>query len=110
MDLPGYKLGGSAVSKDAESRIYTGASRLFAALLGAGRVNETNMPGIVRYCVRAAIQLSQECDQALQPQPEPKASDDLDLDLELDELAKPEGTAYRRPAGPPAGGRQGTPV
>lgn len=96
------------MTKDAESRIYAGATRLFAALLGAGRVNETNLPGILRYCVRAAMQLSQECEQALQPQPEPKASDDLDLDLELDELAaKPEGTAYRAPARPPAGGRQG---
>ena len=99
------------MSKDAESRIYAGATRLFAALLGAGRVNETNLPGILRYCVRAAVQLSQECEQALAPQPEAKSSaDDLDLDLELEELAKPEGTAYRAPARPPAGGRQGSPV
>lgn len=88
-----------------DSRVFTAATHLFAALLGAGRVNETNQPGIVRYVVRAAMQLAKEADQAQAPQPEPQVAgggDDLDLDMELEELAKPEGTAYRtRPPGTP---------
>jgi hypothetical protein len=101
--------------KDSDGRVFAAASQFFAALLGAGRVNETNQAGIVRYCVRAALQLAHEADQALAPQPEPQRAaaelEELDLEQELEELAKPEGTAYRtRPQGPPAGGRQGAPV
>ena len=93
-------------SADSDARVFEAATRFFAALLGAGRVNETNQPGIVRYCIRAAQQLVEETDRALRPQPEPQAAaSDLDLDLELEELAKPEGTAYRAPAG----GRQTPP-
>ena len=96
-----------------DARVFEAASRFFAALLGAGRVNETNQPGIVRYCVRTAEQLVQEVDRAMQPAQAPSAAgaaDELDLELELEELAKGEGTAYRRPPqGSPAGGRQGTP-
>ena len=94
-------------AQPAEARVFEAASRFFAALLGAGRVNETNQPGILRYCVRAAQQLVQEADQAVQAALQPvrqAAADDLDLDLELEELGKPDPTAYRaRPA-------QGTPV
>ncbi|HEX5065909.1 MAG TPA: hypothetical protein VFY49_07335 [Myxococcota bacterium] len=95
--------------RSADARVFEAASRFFAALLGAGRINETNQPGILRYCIRAAQQLVEETDRALRPQPEPQASaGDLDLDMELEELAekKPEGTAYRAaPAGRPPGGR-----
>jgi hypothetical protein len=85
-----------------DGRVCEVASRLFAALLTAGRVNETNQPGIIRYCVRAAQQLVQEADEAVQAAGEPAqsvadalASLDLDLDIEVEEPAKPEGTAYR---------------
>lgn len=102
-----------------DARIFEAASRFFAALLGAGRISETNQPGILRYCIRAAQQLVEETDRAQQVASQqaaappasqqaaaPPAAGDLDLDLELEELAKPEGTAYRsRPPGPPAGGR-----
>jgi hypothetical protein len=83
------------------------ASRLFAALLTAGRVNETNQPGIIRYCVRAAQQLIEEADAVVQTAREPVksaadalASLDLDLDLEVEEPPKPEGTSYRSGPGP----------
>lgn len=89
-----------------DARICEVASRLFAALLSAGRVNETNQPGIIRYCVRSAQQLVQEADDAARAAREPVrsaadalASLDLDLELEVEEPAKPEGTAYR--SGPP---------
>jgi hypothetical protein len=90
-----------------DERVFNAATHLFAALLGAGRVNETNQAGIVRYVVRSAMQLAKEADQAQAPQPEPQAAggDDLDLDMELEELAKPEGTAYRATR-PGPGGRQ----
>lgn len=91
-----------------DARVFEAATQLFAALMGAGRINETNQPGIIRYCVRAAQQLVEETDRALRPEPAPQAAaGDLDLDLELDEIAekKPEGTAYRaappRPPGRP---------
>src|SRR5512139_706066 len=87
-------------AKGSDARVFEAASRFFAALLGAGRVNETNQPGIVRYCVRAAEQLVREADGAAQPVQAAAAqgaADDLDLELELEELAKGEGTAYRRP-------------
>lgn len=93
--------------RSADARVFEAASRFFAALLGAGRVNETNQPGIVRYCLRAAQQLVEETDRALRPAPAPQAAaGDLDLELELDDLGenKPEGTAYRAaPARPPSG-------
>ena len=92
-----------------DERVFNAATHLFAALLGAGRVNETNQAGIVRYVVRSAMQLAKEADQAQAPQPEPQVGgggDDLDLDMELEELAKPEGTAYRATRPPPGGGRQ----
>jgi hypothetical protein len=97
-----------------DARVFEAASRFFAALLGAGRVNETNQPGIIRYCIRAAQLLVQEADQAVQAAREPAppvGAGDLDLELELEELAKGEGTAYRSrpPQRPPAGGRQGAP-
>jgi len=89
-----------------DARIFEAASRFFAALLGAGRINETNQPGTLRYCIRAAQQLVAELDgaqAASQQAAAQPAADDLDLDLELEELAKPEGTAYRaQPASPPA--------
>ena len=95
--------------RSADARVFEAATHFFAALLGAGRINETNQPGIVRYCVRAAQMLVEESDRAQRPQPAPQAAaGDLDLDLELDDLGenKPEGTAYRsappRPGRPPA--------
>lgn len=93
--------------RSADARVFEAATHLFAALLGAGRINETNQPGIIRYCIRAAQQLVEETERALRPAPEPQAAaGDLDLDMELEELAKPEGTAYRaapaqRPPGRP---------
>jgi hypothetical protein len=85
-----------------DARVCEIASRFFAALLSAGRVNETNQPGIIRYCVRAAQQLVEEADAAGRAAREPApsvadalASLDLDLDLEVEEPRKPEGTAYR---------------
>ena len=94
--------------RPADARIFEAATHFFAALLGAGRINETNQPGILRYCVRAAQQLVEEADRALRPAPAPQAAaGDLDLELELDELGenKPEGTAYRSaaPQRPPGG-------
>lgn len=91
-----------------DARVFEAASRFFAALLGAGRINETNQPGILRYCVRVAQQLVAELDGAQvasQQAAGQPAAEDLDLDLELEELAKPEGTAYRsaQPASPPPG-------
>lgn len=92
--------------RPADARVFEAATHFFAALLGAGRVNETNQPGILRYCVRAAQQLVEEADRALRPAPEPQLqTGDLDLDLELDELAKPEGTAYRSAPPRPGPGR-----
>lgn len=95
--------------RPADARVFEAATRFFAALLGAGRINETNQPGIMRYCIRAAQQLVEETDRALRPAPAPQAAaGDLDLDMELDDLGenKPEGTAYRAtPAGRPPGGR-----
>jgi hypothetical protein len=86
-----------------DARIFEAASRFFAALLGAGRINETNQPGILRYCVRVAQQLVNELDGAQAvSQPSAAPAGDLDLDLELEELAKPEGTAYRSASPPPA--------
>lgn len=100
-------------ARGADARVFDAASRFFAALLGAGRVNETNLPGILRYCVRTAEQLVHEVDGTAQPAQPPIAqggADDLDLEVELEELAKGEGTEYRRtPQRPPAGGRQGAP-
>jgi len=93
-------------AQGADARIFEAACRFFAALLGAGRINETNQPGILRYCVRTAQQLVNELDGAQtasqQVAAQPAADD---LDLELEELAKPEGTAYRsaQPASPPPG-------
>jgi hypothetical protein len=102
-----------ASAQHSDARVFEAASRFFAALLGAGRVNETNQAGIIRYCVRAAEQLVREAEGAAQAAQAPSlqgSADDLDLELELEELAKGEGTAYRRaPQGSPAGGRQGTP-
>jgi hypothetical protein len=95
--------------RSADARVFEAATHLFAALMGAGRINDTNQPGIIRYCVRAAQQLVEETDRAMRPAPEPQAAaGGLDLDLELDDLTekKPEGTAYRAaPAGRPPGGR-----
>ena len=98
----------SRPNQGADERVFEAASRFFAALLCAGRINETNQPGILRYCVRVAQQLVAELDGAQaasqQAAAQPTAGD-LDLDLELEELAKPEGTAYRsaQPASPPPG-------
>jgi hypothetical protein len=96
-----------------DARITEVASRFFAALLAAGRVNETNQPGIIRYCVRAAQHLVQEADEAIHAARQPAqsvadalASLDLDLDLEVEEPAKPEGTAYRTTGPAPAAGRK----
>lgn len=101
-----------------EAQVFEAAKCFFAALLGAGRVSETNQPGIMRYCVRAAQQLVAETASTMRPQAQPQAqpqpsqadAGDLDLAMELEELAKPEGTAYRsaKPAAPP-GGRQSPP-
>lgn len=94
-----------------EGRVFEAASRFFAALLGAGRVNETNQPGIMRYCIRAAVQLALETDRTVQAEQEPtgqgKRDDDLDLELELDALAESDGTSYRSGAAQaaPARGR-----
>jgi hypothetical protein len=101
-------------SQGADARVFEAASRFFAALLGAGRINETNQPGILRYCVRVAQQLVAELDgaqAASQQAAAQPAAGDLDLDLELEELAKPEGTAYRsaQPVSPPPGGRPAPP-
>ena len=99
----------SRPNPSADARVFEAATRFFAALLGAGRVSETNQPGILRYCIRAAQQLVAELDGPQAPSPQPvvqsAAAADLDLDLELEELAKPEGTAYRsaQPASPPPG-------
>jgi hypothetical protein len=97
----------SRPNQGADARVFEASCRFFAALLGAGRVSETNQPGILRYCVRVAQQLVAELDgvQAASQQPAAQAAGDLDLDLELEELAKPEGTAYRsaQPASPPPG-------
>jgi hypothetical protein len=102
----------TAPLQPSEAQVFEAAKCFFAALLGAGRVSETNQPGIMRYCVRAAQQLVAETASAMRPQPQPSQTDagDLDLDMELEELAKPEGTAYRsaKPAAPP-GGRQSPP-
>jgi hypothetical protein len=102
----------TAPLQPAEAQVFEAAKCFFAALLGAGRINETNQTGILRYCVRAAQQLVAETAGAMRPQPGPSQSDagDLDLEMELEELAKPEGTAYRsaNPAAPP-GGRQSPP-
>lgn len=91
--------------RSADARVFEAATHFFAALMGAGRINETNQPGIIRYCIRAAQQLVEETDRAMRPAPEPQAAAaDLDLDMELEELAenKPEGTAYRTaPQRPP---------
>jgi hypothetical protein len=94
--------------RSADARVFEAATHFFAALLGAGRINDTNQPGILRYCIRAAQQLVEETDRALRPAAAPQASEsDLDLDMELDALEdkKPEGTAYRatpqRPPGRP---------
>src|SRR5215831_14264591 len=104
----------SRPNQGADARIFEAASRFFAALLGAGRINETNQPGILRYCVRVAQQLVEELDgaqAASQQVAAPPAAGDLDLDLELEELAKPEGTAYRsaQPMSPPPGARPAPP-
>ena len=98
----------SRPNQGADARVFEAACRFFAALLGAGRINETNQPGILRYCIRSAQQLVAELDgaqAAIQQVAAQPAADDLDLDLELEELAKPEGTAYRsaQPASPPPG-------
>lgn len=88
--------------RSADARVFEAATHLFAALVGAGRVNETNQPGILRYCVRTAQQLVEETDRALRPAPAPQAAaGDLDPELEIEVLdeKKPEGTAYR--AAPP---------
>jgi hypothetical protein len=101
-------------SQGADARVFEAACRFFAALLGAGRINETNQPGIMRYCVRAAQQLISELDGAQAASQQAAAqpgADDLDLDLELEELAKPEGTAYRsaQATSPPPAARPAPP-
>jgi hypothetical protein len=102
----------AAAPTPSEAKVFEAASRFYAALLGAGRVNETNQPGIMRYCIRAAIQLVQETSRTLAEEREPvrqTPTDDLDLEVELEELAKAEGTAYRARPTQGSGGRQGSP-
>lgn len=103
-------------SAASEDRVFETASRFLAALLGAGRVNETNQAGVVRYCIRLAAQLVQEADRAGQPEPVPAAGAVLrdgegDLEIELDpdtQMEKElEAVAYRArapQAGPPRKG------
>jgi hypothetical protein len=49
-----------------EAQIFEAASRFYAALLGAGRINDTNATGIMRYCLRAAMQLAVEAEKMIQ--------------------------------------------
>ena len=53
-----------------EAHVFEAASRFYAALLGAGRINDTNAPGIMRYCLRAAMQLAVEAEKMIQSEEE----------------------------------------
>jgi hypothetical protein len=48
-----------------EAAVVHAASRIFAALVAAGRISESNQAEQVRYCVRTAIDLAQEADRVL---------------------------------------------
>jgi hypothetical protein len=49
-----------------EAVVVHAASRIFAALAAAGRVGEANQAEVIRYCVRAAIDLALEADRVLE--------------------------------------------
>jgi len=53
-----------------EGEVMHAASRIFAALIATGRLNETNQDELVELSVRAAVDLARQTDIAIQSQGE----------------------------------------
>ena len=95
-----------------EASVFEAASRMYAALLGAGRVNDTNAQGIMRYCLRSALQLAVEAEKMIQSEEEivgqgdrnaePPELDILEVDDDVSSPPPPQAPPVRRP--PPTGG------
>jgi hypothetical protein len=70
-----------------EATVFEAASRFYAALLGAGRINESNQAGIMRYCLRSAMQLAVEAEKMIQSEEEIEGQGDRNAEPpELDVL------------------------
>jgi hypothetical protein len=93
-----------------EAQVFEAASRFYAALLGAGRINESNQQGIMRYCLRSALQLATEAEKMIQGEEQATGpaigSEPPELDvLDVDEVVQaPPPQRPRPPSGNP--GRQ----
>lgn len=53
-----------------ETEVMHAASRIFAALIAAGRLGETNQDELIEFSVRAAVDLARQTDVAIQSQGE----------------------------------------
>ncbi len=61
----------SALSlQGSETEVMHAASRIFAALIAAGRLTETNQDEMVEFAVRAAVDLARQTDVAIQSEGE----------------------------------------
>ena len=49
-----------------ETEVIHAASRIFAALITAGRLGETNQDELIEFSVRAAVELARQADVAIQ--------------------------------------------
>jgi len=54
-----------------EIEVMHAASRLFAALIAAGRLDETNQDQLIETSVRLAVELARQADLAIQSDGEP---------------------------------------
>jgi hypothetical protein len=53
-----------------ETEVMHAASRIFAALITAGRLGETNQDELIEFSVRAAVDLARQTDVAIQSEGE----------------------------------------
>ena len=53
-----------------ETEVMHAASRIFAALITAGRLGETNQDELIEFSVRAAVELARQADVAIQSEGE----------------------------------------